>query len=238
MGDGIYVALSGAVSAENALATTATNLANANTAGYSRMQPVFHEQLNRARSLHFQNVTRTALDTTRGEAKSTSRPLDVALPEGGYLAVRTPQGQERFTRAGALKVGEGGLLRTNHGDLVLNEGGNPIDIGPGESSISITPLGEVRRGSASIGKLKVVEFDDPSALTLEGGHLLAQSGSTGAPRPCTQTIEVGALEGSNVNIATAMTDIVRATRTFDAFERTIAAFHDADRKASSIAGGG
>ena len=51
MGDGIYVALSGAIAQSAHLDATAANLANAGTDGYQRVRPVFREELTRAGAL-------------------------------------------------------------------------------------------------------------------------------------------------------------------------------------------
>jgi len=40
----------------------------------------------------------------------------------------------------------------------------------------------------------------------------------------------GQVEGSNANVVTAMTDLVTATRTFEAFQRVIDTFRDEDRR--------
>jgi flagellar basal body rod protein FlgG len=44
-------------------------------------------------------------------------------------------------------------------------------------------------------------------------------------------VEVGTLEESNANVVGSMTELVDASRTFEAFQRVIDAFRDADRAA-------
>ena len=46
----------------------------------------------------------------------------------------------------------------------------------------------------------------------------------------TALIKVGAIEESNATTVSAMTDMVTATRTFEAFQRVIEAFREADRR--------
>ena len=118
MSRGIYVALSGAVAQQGSLEATATNLANAQTAGYSKLRPIFREMLRGASDgqtpLRYTEMKSTALDTAPGALRTTGRSLDVALPESTYLAVATPRG-ERYTRGGALELGPDGTLRTMSG---------------------------------------------------------------------------------------------------------------------------
>jgi len=62
----------------------------------------------------------------------------------------------------------------------------------------------------------------------EGGALLASRGPV--PVPTTTTLDVGALEDSNSTAVSAMTDLVAASRTFEAFQRMLDTFSECDRK--------
>lgn len=238
MGDGIYVALSGAVSQSTVLETTATNLANASTDGYQRLRPVFREVLAKTSGgaapkvpHHFGVVAQTASDTSLGNIRKTDRALDFAAPQGVYLAVQTPKG-ERYTRAGSLVVGTDGTLKTSHGDPVVGEDGRPIKVASKELVPKLTPDGQVQVDGAAIGRLKLVTFANPERLVHEGNARMAV-GSAGAAKLTGATLEVGAIEESNAGVVNAMTDLVSATRTFEAFQRAIEAFRDADRKVTS-----
>jgi flagellar basal-body rod protein FlgF len=236
MSDGIYVALSGAVAQTSVLDVTATNLANASTDGYQRMRHVFREALAQAQGKDtFRSVTTasTCLDTTRGTLRVTGRPLDVALPQGAYLAVTTPAG-ERYTRAASLRVDLQGSLRTAHGDLVVSEAGPPM-----RSDLSnplepaVTQSGEVWQGDTMLGRLKVVSFPKPDQLTPEGGTLLAPTPGAGVATIAKGTLDVGSIEESNASVLTGMTELVTANRTFEAFQRAIATFQQADQKVTT-----
>lgn len=233
MGNGIYVALSGAVAQETALETTATNLANASTDGYQKARPVFREvlaQTRRGGAMRMTTVGQTAIDTTAGAVRTTGRPLDVALPRGTYLAVSAAAG-ERYTRAASLRVGAEGLVRAPSGDPVLGVGGQPIRASTttGEP-VTITTTGEVRQGTATLGRLRLVTFARPDALTHEGATLLAAPAAAGTPVASTAPIEVGAIEESNASVVGSMTELVTMSRNFDAFQRAIDAFREADRR--------
>lgn len=244
MGDGIYVALSGAVSQSTVLETTATNLANASTDGYQRLRPVFREVLAKTSGgpapkvpHHFGVVQQTASDTTLGNVRKTDRDLDFAAPQGIYLAVQTAKG-ERYTRAGSLVVGTDGVLKSAHGDAVVGEDGRPIKVAGKEAIPKLTPDGEVQVDGARIGRLKLVSFANPERLVHEGNTRVAV-GAAGPPKPTGATLEIGAIEESNAGVVSAMTDLVSATRTFEAFQRAIEAFRDADRKVvSTVPNGG
>ena len=82
----------------------------------------------------------------------------------------------------------------------------------------------------TLSRLKLVTFQDPTQLRNEGATLLTPNGAvpTLARDP---VITVGSLEGSNATTVGAMTELVTATRTFEAFQRVIDTFRDADRQA-------
>lgn len=232
MSDGIYVALSGALSQEVQLETTATNLANASTTGYQRARPVFREILANVTPRHgamrLSSVQGTALDTSHGATRVTGRALDVSLASGSYLAVATSAG-ERYTRAGALQIAADGSLRTTSGDAVLGVDKKPIVVSKTDETTIATDGSVMQRGSA-VAHLRVVTFARPELITHEGAARLAAGADAGAPTPSTAPIEVGALEESNASVVGSMSEMISASRTFDAFQRAIDAFREADRK--------
>jgi flagellar basal body rod protein FlgG len=229
MSDGIYIALSGAVGETNKLDVISNNLANSATVGYQRLRPVFHEVLSQAGAAI---SGATTLDTTRGASRVTGRALDVSLPDGTYLAVGTPRG-ERYTRAGSMLVAPNGAL-TLSGSSVLAENGTPIKAAPDRGEVSITPEGEVKQDSETLGRVKMVTFQTPSLLAPEGGALLASGAATGTATAATSgQLTIGSLEESNTSVIGSMTDLVSASRSFDAFQRAIDAFRTADQKVTS-----
>ncbi len=236
MGDGIYVALSGAISQSTVLDATATNLANASTDGYQRLRPVFREVLAKTSGPapkvphRFGVVSQTAADTSQGAARKTDRALDFLAPQGIYLAVQTPKG-ERYTRAGSLVVANDGSLKDAHGNAVVGEDNLPIKLAKGAEP-KLTTDGALEIDGARVGRLKLVSFANPERLAHEGSARMAVGGA-GAPRPTNATLEIGAVEESNASVVTSMTELVTATRTFEAFQRAIDAFRDADRKVTA-----
>lgn len=225
MSDGIYIALSGAVGQEIALEATAQNLASASQPGFQRVRAVFSEVL--AGQSRYTQVG-TAIDTTPGAAASTGRELDAVLPEGHYLAVTTPRG-ERYMRAVHLDIGAGGVVSA-HGQPVASGTGQPIKASPTGGPVAITPDGDITQDGSAIGKLKIVTFTQPSFLSREGGSLLAATPTSGAATTAAPTLQVGALEQGNTQTVSAMTELVSASRAFEAFQRALDAFRDADRK--------
>lgn len=242
MSDGIYLALSGAIAQTTQLESTATNLSNVSTVGYQRVRPVFREALDgtgqEGSTLRYGAVTTSTIDTTPGALRTTGRGLDAALPEKTYLTVSTPRG-ERYTRAVSLQPSASGVLQTASGATVLDEGGSPIAIKPNGGELKISESGEVWQGAARLGRLSLVTFPSAESLAPEGGTLLAPTQASGAATAAKGPLQVGALEESNASVIGSMTELVNASRTFEAFQRAIDAFHEADRKVvTTVAGVG
>ena len=243
MGEGIYVALSGAIAQMGALDTTATNLANASTAGYERLRPVFREAMAQATANGPAGTTMRAvttatesLDTAPGPIRVTGNALDLALPQGSYLSVSTTRG-ERFTRAGSLAVGLDGTLKTAHGDPVLGEDGKEVLSKPQNGPVTISPSGEVWQADAKLGQLRIASFATPDKLSPEGGSLLAATPGSGTAMPKAGQLEIGSVEDSNTSVVGAMTDLVSSSRNFDAFQKAIDAFREADQKVVTTVAG-
>lgn len=234
MADGIYSALSGAIAQTTRLEVTAANLANVSTAGYQRSTPVFREVLGGATgersegAPRFVAATASAIDVSAGAVRKTGRPLDAALPEGAYLAVETPRG-ERYTRAVSLESMADGTLVVSGGHAVLSEAGQPIRLTPGARA-ALSESGEVSVDGEVQTRLRIVRFAAPDALTREGGALLALTPAAGRPTAAQVTLTTEALEESNASPVQSMTELMTATRMFEAFQRAIEAFHEADRR--------
>jgi flagellar basal body rod protein FlgG len=231
--EGIYVALSGALAQAISLETTAGNLANAGTDGFQRTLPQFREELSRAGSgepaSHYASVDGTSLDVTQGALRPSDRALDFAMPAGTYLGVHKA-GEERYTRAGSLSVGADGLLHASGGATVVGEDGKNIAIPGDPGAARVDADGQVYAGTQVVGRLRLVSFANPSALTHDQGALLMSTPSAGAITTSRGPLALGQIEGSNANVVTSMTDLVTATRTFEAFQRVIDTFRDEDRR--------
>ena len=236
MSHGIWSATSGADAQLALLDAAANNAANASTNGYRGDQVSFKQALSGARatatSPRFVTRSGTGVDSSQGSMTTTGRPLDVAIKGEGYFVVKTAAG-ERYTRAGQLDIGSDGLLRTKAGDALLGTDNRTISMkGAASGDARVEGDGTVRAGGSSVGKLKIVTFTGP--LSKEGAQVLRADAASGAPTVVSApSIEMGALEMSNVSVVHAMVDMVTATRAFDACEKVIEAFSDADRKAAT-----
>lgn len=84
---------------------------------------------------------------------------------------------------------------------------------------------------AVVGRLRLVKLEAGSSLRHEAGCLLTATGP--APVAASAALDVGALEESNATVVGSMTDLVTASRTFEAFQRMLDTFGEIDRKVLS-----
>jgi flagellar basal body rod protein FlgG len=238
MSDGIWSALSGAVAQVTALDVAANNMANASTPGFRGDYVVFREQLSKAasrgranRNLRFGTAGSVVAKIGGGEIMQTGRALDVAIRGDGFFAVSTSRG-ERLTRLGAFEVGKGGVLANRDGDPVLGVDRRPIRARADAKDVRIEADGSVLADGNKVGQVLVVASPNPASLQKEGPLLYRVGSGTQAPAAIQTELKPGYLEAADVSAVQGMMQIVAATRSFEACERAIDAFKDADRRAA------
>jgi len=223
---GLYVAASGMLAELARQDQLANDLANANTPGYKAdrvEQQSFGELL-----LHNTRtgqaigvvgtgtqITRQVTDLSPQALKETGEPLDFAVAGEGFFAVRTPQGI-RFTRNGAFQADAQGQL--------ADQLGNPV-LGPGRQPIKVAADG-------SVDPRLVGLFSVPNAR--KAGDALFTGTSSGAPAG---EVRSGALEGSGLDPARAMIDMMGSLRVFEAGQKAITTIDETlDRAAGTVGG--
>jgi flagellar basal body rod protein FlgG len=239
MSDGIWNALAGAVGQVAVLDAAANNVSNASTPGYRAERAVFREHLVRAGtskktsalpSPSSVSIDRIDNDTSPGAVYATGRPLDCAIQGDGFLLVKTPRG-DRYTRLGNLHVGLDGTVVTRDGDPVVDRMHHVIKVSPTSTDVAIGSDGTITEGGTAVGQLTTVRFKHPEALEREGA-LLYKGNKTDPPAYVDPTLQTGSLETSNTSAVKGMVEIINASRGFEACERVIDAFKNADSQAA------
>lgn len=183
----------------------------------------------------------TNMMMTQGAIKTTGRELDIAFTkENQFLQVLVDEDGvqvPRFTRDGALyltPVNDGTnrvALVSSNGDAVLDQDGDPILFVDGFKEIQITANGELSvipvAGAPQLFNLSVVEITKPQLLQAAGQNQfalpdLAELG-IGADEVFVAlqgdlrgqvSMQQGALEQSNVDMATEMSDLLLTQRSY------------------------
>ena len=247
MDHAIYTAMGAASQTLDQQAVTASNLANASTPG-------FRAQLNALRAVPVEGLslpTRTLVtastpgaDTSQGTLDYTERPLDVAVRENGWLAVRAPDGTEAYTRNGNMELDPAGQL-TIQGNLVMGDGG-PIAVPQGsevtiaaDGSITALNPGDPPNATVQLGRLKLVKATGSEVVRGDDGlfrlNATAQA-QRGAVLQNDPTIQVmpGVLEGSNVKPVETMVDMIANARRFEMQMKVISSVDENEQRANQL----
>ena len=238
----IYTAMTGAKHILEQQATNSHNLANATSTGFRaqvdsfRAVPVVGPGLP-TRTMVVDSTV--AADFTPGAIQTTGRTLDLAVEGKGWFAVSRPDGSEAYTRNGAFKLNENGMLQTANGLMVMGDGG-PISIPP-DASISIAKDGTISSVSKAdtnaavniIGRIKLVNPAESSLVRGGDGLFQLQNGQP-ADADANVSIVSGALESSNVNVVDAMVNMISLARQFDTQMKLMQNAENNASKASQI----
>lgn len=239
MSDGIYAAMSGAMSRAMALDVVANNVANAPTPGFRADAVAFREQPAEPRrepgeptasiepDIRVATVDAVVPSLRPGPIEETGGAFDVAIEGDGMLSVSAPGGV-RYTRGGTLIRDAEGNLATAEGYPVLDVEGRPVRL-PLEGEPVIGDDGTVTVGDQSCGRMAVVWFDRPNLLSREGGNLYMAAAGTQVTE-ASGVIRQGAIEGANIDVVRGMIDLVSLTRSYEATIRAMENFRNIDQR--------
>jgi flagellar basal-body rod protein FlgF len=225
MDNSLLVSLSHQLAAYRAMDVIANNIANASTPGFKREAAKFEEFVTMMRpaegqtglqSVSFVKDAGVMRDIGQGNIEQTGAPYDIAIAGKGFFAVQTPAGM-RYTRDGHFSLDANGNLVTSQGYQVQGDGG-AITITPTDGEINIAPDGTissvVRGVGNQLGKLRVVDFADNSALVKQGANLYS-TGQT-PTTPANVNLRQRALEASNVQPVIEISHMIEVMRAYEA----------------------
>lgn len=222
---GLYIAATGMVAEQTRQDQLSNDLANATTPGYKSDGSPQHNfgavlLANTAGGAPVGSVNagvalgKTYTDMTQGSLQETGEPLDFALTGSGFFAVHTAQGV-RYTRNGQFIASAQGELTDSKGNPVLGQGGAPI---------KVSATGTVPASALGV-------FEVPEAVK-QGENLYTGSPSGKAAGEVRQ----GALEGSGVDAAKIMIDMITSLRSFQSGQQAIQAINQTLQQASTQVG--
>lgn len=183
---------------------------------------------------HGVRVTGLSASMGQGALQQTTQLLDVALEGNGFFKVESDTGNT-YTRDGSFKIGllnDEPFLVDSTGRRVLDADNRPISLAGFDietltigqnGTINAVQTGQGTR--ADIAVLQIAVIDQPDAnLQPAGGNYLELSGQTPAGAVRNQNnyaagdlpakARQGYLEGSNVDMAAQMTEMIVAQRAY------------------------
>ena len=170
---------------------------------------------------------------TQGNIQTTGNATDMAIEGKGFFTVMQDD-EYKYTRDGSFRlsmVDDGSYaLVTSDGHPVLSTDEEPIivdsTIGPDKLIIgqdgSIYYMDEEANMRMDIAQLRVVQFSNTEGLEASGSNLFVETAASGPARVEAEedmlsrsTIKAGVLEGSNVDVANEMVNLIVAQRAYE-----------------------
>ena len=218
----------------------ANDMANVNTDGYKRGRIEFQDLMYETTKepggqLGASTQTPVGIQTgmgvkvgaahkifEQGPAKMTYHPYDIMIEGKGFLPVQMPNGEIAYTRNGAFHMDAQGRLMLSNGSLMV-----PQIIIPGNAiNLTISGSGEVKaqlpgQGEATVGQIQLVTFQNEQGLNAQGESLYKPTLASGQPQQGIPgenglgLLQQGALEGSNVDVAKSMVDMITTQRAYE-----------------------
>ncbi len=199
--------------------------------------------------------TRNSAITTifrEGNAIPSDSPSSFMLDGVGFFAVRGADGNTYYTRNGNLKftlATNGNMLAPTDGLPVLDTAGQPIILGDQYilSRITVDKDGRIcypdeNNNPQLIGRtIGVFQFNNPNGLFRMEDSLYAQTAASGQPineanNPNVERTAViqGYLEGSNVQVADEMVNMIVAQRAYELNSKAIIASDEMLQQANNL----
>lgn len=188
----------------------------------------------------------------QGSYLASDSNFDFAVSGAGFFGVTQNDGTLAYTRNGNFYVSqgtEGAMLCTSEGYPVMSTEGTPIifDAAMEPSKITVDGDGNFCYPDASgnaqpIGiKIGLFQFSNPSGLLKTSASLLLESEASGVamneaddPGVKKSAIKQSYLEGSNVDVATEMVNLITAQRAYELNSKAIQAADDMLSQANNL----
>ena len=189
---------------------------------------------------------------TQGSMMASESDTAFALDGKGFFGVRGEDGNTYYTRNGNFLftlASNGNMLATTDGNPVLSTTGQPIILNNSYvlSKITVTSDGQLCYPDANnnpqpIGiNIGVFQFNNPSGLERQADSLYAQTAASGQPineatnNNVTKTkVLQNYLEGSNVQVADEMVNMIVAQRAYELNSKAITASDEMLQQANKL----
>jgi flagellar basal-body rod protein FlgG len=234
----------GALANRDYLDVTSNNLANLNTTAFRGSRPEFSDRLYLELSADNvgldedskvirpevgtgSTLVATSLDLSPGSLALTDDPLDLAIVGRGFFPVTQSDGTTAYTRDGSFILDSNRNVLTSSGYLLEP----PLVVPAAARAVRITPEGQVNVDvpdpenpgetiEETIGTIQLAVFSNERGLHAVGSNLFVETAASGSPSVVTPgqqnagELRSFAVETSNVDTATEMTNLIMAQRAY------------------------
>jgi flagellar basal-body rod protein FlgG len=241
----LKVAASSMNNIQSGIDVVSNNIANVNTVGYKEGRANFQSLLGKAGGQYaFSGTAISSItpDLRQGPLKPTGVFTHLALKGNGFFTVQIPSGEVAYTRSGNFTLDSLGNMVDVNGNYVLSLGGGRIVMPNDIQSAEINGAGEImikrvgEDGFEFFDQIQLANFNNPQSLQMLDGNLYKESmasgpvqfstaGEIGSATSGTQVVS-GSLESSNVNLGTALVDLIALQRSYQAVSKVVNTTND------------
>lgn len=168
-----------------------------------------------------------------GPAKITNNQLDLMIEGRGFFPVQRPNGEVAYTRAGNFHRDNQGRVVLSNGSLMIPNITIPnnavaVNINASGEFSAVTPDGQEQ----VLGQIQLITFVNEAGLHAAGDGLYKPTMASGAPLQGLPgenglgQIQQGAIEGSNVNVANSMVEMIQTQRAYEMNTKVMKAADD------------
>ena len=256
----LFTAATGREAQQAHIDTIANNIANVGTTGFKKgrteFQDLFYETLRAPGSTAADGavlpvgvqvghgVQLSAVNTifSAGDRINTGNQLDMAVDGEGFFQVQRPTGETVYTRDGTFKLdGDGNVVTALGYPLIPN-----VTVPNDTLTITVLPDGTMNADTAgsttptNLGQIQLARFSNPAGLRKVAGNIFEATEASGDPETGTPEqqgfggIAAGFLEGSNVEVAEELVQMILAQRAFEVNSRVIQAGDEMLRVAAQL----
>ena len=226
---------------QTSMEVVSNNVANASTAGFKKSRAEFEDLLyhtkkapGAATGLNAVSPTGVQVglgvktgavqrDYSMGGVKQTGNPFDLAIMGKGFFQLANEEGQIMYSRNGEFKRDPEGKLVDKNGNALIPMVKLPSDT----VDFRVTNRGEVEISRDRLSKpeviaqIEIASFINPAGLRSLGNNNFAATRASGNAqkgmpgRGHFGELVQGELEGSNVNIAEEMVNMITTQRSYE-----------------------
>ncbi len=246
MDNSLYVVLSKQTALFRQMAVVANNVANADTNGFKAQTMLYATHPIKSKSpneinhkIDFTKDINTFTNFEEGNYKITEAPFDVALHGDGFFKVKTPLGM-RYTRSGNFTLNSEGELVTAQGYQVMGADGQAITFQAEDKDILIREDGTISVRSPGQqqfddrGTIGVVRFSNNQLLERTGESLYKSDLEPANLDPAEYRVSQGALEESNVEPVSEITEMIKLSRTVGLTGKFLSDVNELERSALRV----
>lgn len=228
----------------------ANNIANVNTIAFrsadARFEDTYYTVMENpdpeAENANLQKGTGVALSSTtidfsQGGIQTTGNVLDFMIDGDAFFKLETADGTYAYTKDGSFNISaeeDGYYLINSKGYYVLDENDERILIPEDAGEFTVNSDGSIIvDGDES--KFGIYTFENNAGLLCEGGNLFSETAVSGAVAAAEEyAVMQGTLEGSNVDLATELTELIQAQRVFSLASKALQTADDMEGLANNI----